>query len=258
MLPENWYDHCVALGNFQPESEFHVSRLDRFWHDARPIAYGASGIHALPRAIERLPSIPEFVEISTYRKRILPCPEGRESKTYQTMRELSFSEACSRPELSFIHPENSSGFLVARPRTFKKSILRQYAAAHHRRDLLDYASLAVELGVLDKKSASELLGAKQFIPGGLQLGIYPRAWLLRALSKIDFVGKEFLYRYADRVRGYDRIQIRAIGFLEERMGSFLLLRHISQDNSVSLPDDVFGYMTTIVDERSSYSPNSAD
>ena len=50
LIPEGWYDHCIALGNYQPDSLSHVSQLDTFWHEARPIAYGAANaaIDALP------------------------------------------------------------------------------------------------------------------------------------------------------------------------------------------------------------------
>src|ERR1700741_116374 len=53
VLPESWYDDCISLGDFQSDSVFHVRQLDRFWHEARPIAYGAAGTHVLPVAIER-------------------------------------------------------------------------------------------------------------------------------------------------------------------------------------------------------------
>lgn len=257
LLPESWYDDCIALGDFQPDSAFHVRQLDRFWHEARPIAYGAAGTYVVPIAAERLSDTAEFIEISSYRKRILPSPQGVESQVYPTMRELSLGEA-DEGELSVFVPRSDLGFLVAQPLHFEKSIIGHYTEAHHRRDILDYASLAVEIGVLDSDSALEFLAGEHFIPGGVEFGIYPRLWLVSALSSVERVSREFLHRYGNRVRKYDKYQIRAVGFISERFGSFLLIRHLVEKFSNNIPAEIFGYMTVIVEGRSSYSTGVAE
>jgi hypothetical protein len=258
LLPESWYDECIALGDFQPDSQFHVRRLDPFWHEARPIAYGAAGSLVLPIALARLPESTRLIEITSYRKRILAFPHGRESTSYPTMRELGTEAAAVNPRLAPPTPRNESGFLIAQPIYFESSVFRQYAAAHHRRDIIDYVSLARKMGVLDKKSAKELFAEKEFIPGGVELGIYPRPWLAGALSKLEVVSREFLYRHGRRVSHYDKYQIRAVGFLSERLGSFLLLRHLRAEFSGNIPGDVFGHMTTIVEDGAIYDPGNAD
>lgn len=258
LLPEGWYDDCIALGDFQPDSVFHVSHLDQFWHDARPLAYGAAGSYVLPIAIERFAGDAELIEVSTFRKRTLPSPQGIESRIYPTMRELSLENFEKEAELSVFGPSPGIDFLVAQPLHVKKTILGNYAAVHHRRDILDYASLAVEMGVLDSNSASEFLAAEHFIPTGVELGIYPKTWLIDALSKLELVGRQFLNQYGTRVKDYNRFQIRAVGFLGERLGSFLLIRHLMDTYSNNIPSEVFGYMTTIVEGNSSYSAGLAD
>lgn len=260
LLPESWYDDCIALGDFQPDSEFHVRQLDMFWHEARPLAYGAAGTYVLPAAIKRLPNHPELIEISSHRKRILPCPRGVESQSYgyPTMRELRIENTERNAELSAFTPSGGLEFLVAQPIYFEGSIIGQYADSHHRRDILDYASLALELNVLDSESSSEFLNSHHFISGGVQLGIYPRSWLLEASSKIDLVSREFLSRYRDRLKKYDIYQVRAVGFLSERLGSYLLITHLMEKYSNKIPGDVFGYMTAIVEGNSTYSIALAD
>jgi hypothetical protein len=258
LLPERWYDDCISVGDFQTDSAFHVRQLDHFWHDARPIAYGAAGVYVLPIAIERFCGDADLIEISSYRKRTLPFPEGRESRVYPTMRELSLENFKKEAELSEFRPRTGVEFLVAQPLHVKNSIIGNYAAVHHRRDILDYAALAVELGVLDTNSASEFLATKYFIPAGIELGIYPRSWIVEALSKIEVVGRRFLTEYGTRVERYNRFQIRAVGFLGERLGSFLLIRHLMDKYSNNIPADIFGYMTTIVEGSSGYSAGLAD
>lgn len=258
MLPESWYDDCIGMGDFESDSAFHVKQLDPFWHEARPIAYGAAGTHALPVAIERFASDAKFIEICAYRKRILPSPEGIESPSYPAMRELTFGNIDKEFELSVFTPRTDLEFLVAEPLYFENSVIGQYAAGHHRRDIVDYTSLAVETGVLDANSASEFLASKHFIPGGIELGIYPKSWLVHALSTIEVVGRKFLERYGSRVKKYDNQQIRAVGFCSERLGSFLLIRHLKERFSNNIPADIFGYITVMVEGNLGYSAGLAE
>ncbi|WP_148664681.1 hypothetical protein [Mycobacterium colombiense] len=255
LLPDSWYDDCISLGDFQSDSKFHIGQLDRFWHEARPLVYGAEGTYVLPIAIERSSSGAELIEISSFRKRILPSPAGMESKSHgnPTMRELSLGNLETGVALPVIRPRHGIEFLVAQPLYFESSIIGQYAAAHYRRDIIDYTALAIELGVLDSDSASEFLTAKHLIPGGIQLGIYPRSWLMDAMSSIELVSRNFVHRNASRLKHYDTYQVRAVGFLSERLGSFFLIRHLVEKYSNKIPADIFGYMTVIVEGNSSYS-----
>ena len=210
----------------------------------------------MPIAIERFSNGAKLIEISNYRKRILPFSVGIES--HYDMRELSLENFEKEAELSVFIPRADLEFLVAQPVYFENSIIGQYAACHHRRDILDYTSLAVELGVLDSNSASKFLAAKHFIPGGVELGIFPKSWLIHTLSGIELVGRQFLYRYGNRLKKYDSYQIRAVGFLSERLGSFLLIRHLMGKYSNNIPGDIFGYMTIIAEDDSSYFAGLAD
>lgn len=258
LIPASWYDDCIALGSYQPDSVSHVSQLDRFWHEARPIAYGAAGSHVLPIAIERFASTADLIEISWHRKRILPCPVGIESPVLPGARELSIEEARELAELSVFTPPNASGFLLIQPTYFEDSIIGQHAGHHDLRDLLDYTSIAIDLGVLDDHAAVELLTMKQFIPGGVEYGIFPKSFLIPALSQIERVGREFLRRYSDRLETYNPYQIRAVHFLSERLGSYMLIRHLTGKYSGNIPADIFGYLTCIVESGSHYTYGVAD
>ncbi|OBI41721.1 hypothetical protein A5707_06945 [Mycobacterium kyorinense] len=258
LLPDSWYDTCIALGDFEPDSAFHVRQLDQFWHEARPIAYGAAGSHVLPIAIERSSDDAELTEMCAYRKRILPSPEGIESRIYPTMRELSLNDFGRKADLAVFTPTAGHDFLVAQPMRLRKPVVDHYAAIHHRRDIVDYASLAVETGVLDADSASDFLAARYFIPGGVELGIFPTEWLVQVLSGIEIVGREFLNRHGDRLRKYNTFQIRAVGFLTERLGSYFLVRHLTRKYLNNIPAEIFGYMTVIVEDNGNYSAGLAD
>jgi hypothetical protein len=210
----------------------------------------------LPVAIERFSGAARLIEISSYRKRVLPFSVGMECPLY--VRALSFETFEKEAELSAFMSRADFEFLVAQPLYFEDSILEQYAACHRRRDILDYTSLAIEMGVLDSNSASEFLAAKHFIPGGVELGIYPKSWLIHALSRIELLDKQFLCLYGNRLKKYDDYQIRAIGFLSERLGSFLLIRHLMEKYSNNIPADIFGFITVIATDESSYFAAVAD
>lgn len=267
VIPHTWYDDTIAIGRYRPESGYHISQLDPFWHAARPIAYGTAGSFGVPAALSRHPSTAPLIEISNHRKRVLPSPEGIAIATVGGWRELDKEQAERRTDLIAFTPGN--GFLIGWPMYFPETIAGHYSRHHHFRDLLDYASLAIESGVLDDHGAAEMMGAKLLIPGGAELGVFPRSWLLPALSGIEKVSREFLVRYGDRVRGYDDYQVRAVGFLAERLGSYLLLRDIlaqfepgtrvaDLEQNLPVPLDVLGHLTVISEKDKKYEPARAD
>jgi glycosyltransferase involved in cell wall biosynthesis len=263
LLPESWYDDCIALGSYQAHSVSHISKLDRYWHEARPIAFGAAGAYAVPAAIERFAEGAELIELSSQRKRVLLSPEGVGSQVYRTstatIRELSTEECRARTDISpVIMPPNDSGFLVSHPRYYELPLSGLYNREFHFVDILDYTSIAIELGVLDNKSAAEFMAIQKIIPAGTELGIFPTSWLISALTKLEKVGREFLDRHGDRIRTYNIYQVRAVGFLSECLGSFLLLRHLAEQHSGNIPANVFGYMTCITEDGQPFQVGVAD
>lgn len=252
LIPQSWYDDCIALGEYQPDSVSHISQLDQFWHRARPLAFGAAGSYGLPAAIDKLANDADLIEIAMYRKKILLSPEGRPG-SHPRSRELSVRECVEMTDLaSPIMPPSDSGFLVSQPIYAEHGLMGLYAGYHPFQDLLDYTSIAIELGLLTHQSALEFFAGKVVIPGGTEFGIFPRSWLVSTLPKLEQVSREFLRRFGNRVKEYDVFQVRAVGFLSECLGSFLLVRHLMARYSNNIPADVFGYMTCVVEEGLSY------
>jgi hypothetical protein len=263
LLPESWYDDCIALGSYRAHSASHISKLDQYWHEARPIAFGAAGAYAVPAAIERFADGAELIELSSQRKRVLLSPEGVGSQVYRTstasIRELSTEECKARTDIPAVFmPPNDSGFLVSHPRYYELPLSGLYNREFHFVDILDYTSIAIELGVLDNKSAAEFMAIQKIIPAGTELGIFPTSWLLSALTTLERVGREFLNRHGNRIRTYNIYQVRAVGFLSECLGSFLLLRHLADLHSGNIPANVFGYMTCITENDQPFQVGVAD
>jgi hypothetical protein len=150
------------------------------------------------------------------------------------------------------------GFSVSQPQYLPEMLIGLYANTHHLRDLLDYTSLAVEMGILDDQSAKEFFTAKLVIGGGTEFGIFPKSWLVPAVAKLERVGKEFVSLYGSRIKMYNQYQVRAVGFLSEMLGSFLLIRHLSEIFSNNIPANVFGYMTCVVEQGEPFALGLAD
>ncbi|RTL29035.1 MAG: hypothetical protein EKK49_14990 [Rhodocyclaceae bacterium] len=257
MLPPYWFDDAIALGEYEEESPLHISRLHNFWHKNRSLSFGAAGSYALPRALEQLPPEYQLVGICSYRKAILRRPLGRPSESYPTMREMERHEA-EPLDASEMSPTGEHEFLLAQPRHFPTGLFHQYALVHELVDLLDYTSLAINNGILDKAAAADFVREQVIIPGGCELGIYPRQWLAGTLSALSTLGKTFLETYGSRIRGYNIYQIRAVGFLSERLGSFLLMRELKRRYPQGAPPEVFGHMTCIIEDGRTYAASTTN
>ncbi|HQX08375.1 MAG TPA: hypothetical protein PKZ19_16405, partial [Zoogloea sp.] len=251
LLPAYWFDDVIALGEYEHESALHISRLDDFWHKSRSLAYGAAGSFALPRALEQLPAKYHLVGICSYRKAILRRPLGSPSETYSSMREMERREA-EPLDASEMSPAGDHEFLIAPPLQLPFGLFHQYALAHELVDLLDYTSLAIKSGFLSKAEAADFVKEQVIIPGGSELGIYPRQWLGETLSMLSTLGQTFLETYESRVSRYNSYQVRAVGFLSERLGSFLLMRELNRRYPQGTPPEIFGHMTCILENGRPY------
>jgi hypothetical protein len=134
----------------------------------------------------------------------------------------------------------------------EQGVVAHYIQEHHGTDLFDYISMAVELGILTNNDADGFAREKYFVPGGCELGIYPTSWVRPALEKLEKLGREFVTRRGARILTYNKYQVRAVGFLAERLGSYWLLTELRSRFPQGIPRDLFGYLCVIVPPGGSY------
>ena len=78
------------------------------------------------------------------------------------------------------------------------------------------------------------------------------------LENLARAGKEFIQRYGDRIASYDNYQVRAVGFLAERLGSYLLLRELQRRYPNRLPGQLLGNACSLTQDGGTYTAAYAE
>ena len=228
LIPAKFYTDIVALGDYGQEMDFHISKLDDFWHQNRDVAWGAAGSYVIPKALETRTGSSTVV-LNSYRKVVLRHDLSNPSPF---VIEVTHDYLSSLPS-SLKQPASKHDFLVSQPLIFKMGLLGQYNRAHITRDILDYSTLAIELGVLTNSEAFNFLNCPIIILGGAELGAFPTEWASATLNKLEVLGRAFVDIRRSRILTYDSYQVRVIGFLSERLGSFLVLRELAKRYNIN-------------------------
>jgi len=252
LVPEHLADYLIGIGDYRPPPArgAHISALDAFWDRMRPYSYGAAGNYVIPRAIDAAYAT-DLTGIFSHRKIIVRTKIGEPSPALDFYHEVSTDEAKFIPREE-IEPRPGFEFLVGFPLKFNCGVVEHYIDSHRAIDLFEYTSMAVEMGILTLEGAQAFAQEKFFIPGGCELGVYPTIWVRPMLDRLESLGRKFVTRYAARIETYDKFQVRAVGFLAERLGSFLLLSELRSRFPGGLPQQLCGYLCAIVPPGGSY------
>jgi hypothetical protein len=252
LVPDALADFVIGIGDYHPTPKrgAHISALDAYWDEMRPYAYGAAGNYVIPKAIDAAGHT-DLTGIFSHRKIIVRTQIGRRSPGSDFYFDVEVEQAAHLPREE-IEPRAGFDFLIGFPITFNQGVVGQYIEAHYGIDLFDYVSLAVEMGVLPLKEAQRCATEQLFIPGGCESGIYPTTWVRPVLEGLAKLGREFVTRRGARILRYGNFQIRAVGFLAERLGSYLLLSELRRRFSEDFPPELFGYLCVIVPPGGTY------
>ena len=220
----------VHLGQAQIDGRLNLRDLAPEWESHHPVLGGTAGAFALKNYLLRYRPDATRVGICQYRKFV--SRERLSSVADVRYRSMDLVAKEGLPPQVFaraLHPQDRE-FLISSPfswgqhwkRARRMTYIEQYASAHHVEDLLRLTAAAVELGVLDKSEVRPFFDEDNFIPGGIELGVYPAQFWLRSISSIEAVIRECV-RTHRAVRSGS--QARSWAFCSERLGSFLLLKH---------------------------------
>ena len=218
------YVTTIHLGQSQQEGRLNLRDLAPQWEPHHPLLGGAAGAFALKNYLLKNRPDATRVGICQYRKFVSRERISRVvAKSYAAM-DVVQQSALPQDRLAQLMDPGAEPFLVSRLLSLRKEggYLRQYGRAHHAEDLLRFTAEAVAQGVLDAPGARSFLNETQFIPGGIELGVFPAEFWLRHIGEVEAVVRACIERYPVARADY---QARAWAFCGERLGSYLLLRH---------------------------------
>jgi hypothetical protein len=217
----------IRLGAAQADGAFNLRDLAPEWEPHHPILGGLAGTFAMKNHVLAHHPDAERVGLCQYRK-------------FVSKHRLSRAVAPSYRAMDLVHPRMLSRDLLADamlpdhewllPRPFLLSnwrkhgdMLEQYSRVHHPQDLLRFVAEAVEQQLVDKAEVPGLFAEELMVPGGIELGVFPAAFWTRSVAAIEDVVRACVKRYPVARDGYNA---RAWSFCTERLGSYLVLRHL--------------------------------
>lgn len=221
------YVGTICLGQAQAPGRLNLRDLAPRWEPYHSLIGGSAGTFALRNLI--LAHHPEAgrVGICQYRKFMTRYRIGRPATNYEVMDVIKRKDIRNDVLADAMLPGEHE-FLIVQPSQFllngvNYDYLYQYKDVHYVQDLLRFAAMAVELGVLDKNEVIPFLNEKVFMAGGMELGIFPAGFWLAAVGLIEAVTWACVQQYATRREG---AQARLWAYCIERLGSYLLLRQL--------------------------------
>ena len=212
------------------------------WEEHHPVLGGTAGTFALKNLIAQRPAS-THVGICQYRKFVSNARiGGRVAPSYKVMDVVAGGDLSATRLDGVLRPEGRD-FLLTRPFTLSNArkldtYLGQFMRVHDVEDLLRFCAEAVEQKVLDKAETESFLGEDVLIAGGVELGIYPAAFWIDTVTAIEGVTRACVQRYPIARAGYGA---RAWAFCSERLGSYLLLRHLRQTQGGADRPGEFGW-----------------
>jgi hypothetical protein len=164
------------------------------------------------------PADDEMIGLAHYRRFAVTRPIGTSAGMYGM---ITSEELAGLPEDVLVPPAET----LLLPSTFVGiTVLQQYGRSHPLRDLLHFMALAVDLGIVDGRRAGGFL-SQQVMVAAPTVGVFPIAWLVDVLEKLEKVVEAFESSVAVAHEGYQR---RAVGFCCERLHAMLLHQLVAE------------------------------
>ncbi len=109
-------------------------------------------------------------------------------------------------------------------------VAAQFAQAHlgGEYDWQEYTDIAASMG-------TPFIDGTIFIPGGVQLGVFPGSVIVDILTKVHAVNLAYAARHRERIRG-----TRNVSFLAERLESCLLGQELTRRYPTRFPTEILG------------------
>lgn len=248
----------IYLGEAQHEGALNLRDLAPKWVPYHPIVAGMLGNFALRNLILRDYPDVRRIGVCMYRKFVSRERISGVAAEDNWMMDVVSDKEFARQGLDQMLDPAGQDFVIGRTCGFEvggksAGYLAHYAVSHHAEDLLRFAAAAIELGVFHKSEAQAFFDEKTFFIGGVELGVFPAEFWLRAIGQIEEVIWYCVQHYDTRREAY---QARAWAFCAERLGSYLLLRELRARYGERGYERFFGQLNLITQgDQTQYVPS---
>ncbi|MEX3964381.1 hypothetical protein AB4Y42_19565 [Paraburkholderia sp. EG286B] len=214
----------LCLGAEQGPGKANLRDLAPEWEQYHPQIGGLAGSFALKNYIVKNNLQVRQIGICQYRKFISNRKVGGTPAENYPVMDVVKRDSLTMVQMAEAMVPGRRDFLVGQPARLQGGHLNQYQECHIPEDFLRFAATALELGVLARHEATAFMAEMIFLPGGIELGVFPMEFWVRSITAIESVVRVCCERYPIRREGY---QARSWAFCAERLGSFLLLRQLT-------------------------------
>ncbi|WP_315710385.1 hypothetical protein [Brenneria uluponensis] len=202
---------------------------------------GAFGSMVILKLLESGDIKTDSITIWQYRKFVIFTKHGISSPNYPSMYVI---QAKAANNIKFTTELSSAKKFILPQLVTINNLYAQYLAVHNIIDLLRYTTIAVESDVLSSQDSFHFFNSKYLVPGGVELGTYPANWWVKNFKNVASVALNFVENFEPYQKD-NPYQKRAIAFCQERLGSYLLLKHITEIYGTALPSSLFGTMHSV-------------
>jgi hypothetical protein len=214
----------IYLGESQAEGRTNLRDLAPEWERYHPQLGSLAGCFALKNYLVNSGQQFRRIGMCQYRKFVSTSKIGGVPAPNYPVMDVIGKSILASTDLAVTMLPGGDDLLIGKYGVVSDGYLGQYNAAHHVEDLLRFVSEAVELGVLGAHEVAPFFNATIFIPGGIEMGVFPAAFWLESMTAIERVVLACVKRYPTPREGY---QARQWAFCVERLGSYLLLKYIA-------------------------------
>ena len=198
----------------------------------------------LRRTLDSSKIFDKLITICQYRRFVFNKKLGKQSVAMPWCTVLKYKEMKSLNVTNEYLPLAGNAYLLGSAIQMP-SILQQYAEIHYIRDILQFTSTLIDLGILTNKDAFQFLNSKYLIPSP-SCGTFPLGCFIEIFEVLELAAIAF---WSNGYKSYDDpYQSRVVSFLLERLNSFLLISYISK-RSLNL-NNLLGFTTMVTPENS--------